>query len=128
MKAVLSAKLTVDNTSNSLQNCIGTSDKTLSLAIEKKIKDLDYTIDVVTKGLSKELKVTTHSISNEAYELRHIEKPTHYDFPNLGNKRTLYIATLENVIYRWDEITLTYIKISFNYNDIQIINGGTANG
>lgn len=53
---------------------------------------------------------------------------TRYEFPNIGNPYTLYIATEENKSYRWDDTDLKYYCVGSDYNEIEIIYGGDANG
>lgn len=50
---------------------------------------------------------------------------THLEFPNLGDQNTLYIATDENVIYRWDPKKMIYVSLNsvIDINDIQVIQG-----
>lgn len=49
-------------------------------------------------------------------------------FPNVGNQNNLYIDTNDEVIYRWDNKSHKYYNISYNYNNLKKIIGGTANG
>lgn len=51
-----------------------------------------------------------------------------YSFPNRGDPSIIYIDIHENASYRWDELTGRYVCIGADYNQIKIINGGTANG
>ena len=56
-----------------------------------------------------------------------IEKNTYSgisEFPSIGNSGELYIDTLANKIYRWDDEKLLYFCIGSDYNEIEIINGG----
>lgn len=49
----------------------------------------------------------------------------HYEFPNVGNNDTLYIATDENTIYYWDSKSQIYVKIfvsSGSYEEVEVIN------
>lgn len=57
-----------------------------------------------------------------------IRKSSYLEFPNIGNSSNLYIDTTKQVIYRWDSVNLKYYKDSQDYNDINLINGGNANG
>lgn len=56
-----------------------------------------------------------------------ITKPNKYEFPSIGAQDVLYIATDENKVYRWDDTELKYFVVGTNYEDIKIINGGSAN-
>ena len=53
---------------------------------------------------------------------------TESEFPNLGNRATLYIVenSGEESIYIWDSVNLRYRNISNNYQNIKVIDGGTA--
>lgn len=53
---------------------------------------------------------------------------TRFEFPNVGNIYTMYIATDENKSYRWDDENLKYYCVGSDYQDIKIIDGGNANG
>lgn len=57
-----------------------------------------------------------------------IRKSSYLEFPNIGNSDNLYIDTTNQVIYRWDSVDLKYYKDSQDYNDINLINGGSADG
>jgi len=61
-----------------------------------------------------------------------VNAATHYDFPSIGDVNTIYKASEEKKIYQWNSVSLTYELIvnegSGNYEDIEIINGGNANG
>lgn len=57
-----------------------------------------------------------------------IKKNSYLEFPNIGNSSNLYIDTTKQVIYRWDNVELKYYKVTQDFEDIQIINGGNANG
>ncbi len=51
---------------------------------------------------------------------------TYFEFPNTGNLNTVYIATNENAVYRWDENLGKYFCIGRDYTEINNINGGKA--
>lgn len=51
---------------------------------------------------------------------------TRFNFPVDGNPNTLYIATNENAIYRYNDGQ--YIRISSDWQNINMINGGDSNG
>ncbi len=48
------------------------------------------------------------------------------EFPNLGDSSTIYIDESKNKAYRWSDSELKYYCIGSDYQDIEIINGGTA--
>jgi len=56
----------------------------------------------------------------------------HFDsflnFPVVGDENKLYIDTQNNKSYRFDSAELKYYIVGSNYEDIQVINGGEANG
>jgi len=52
-----------------------------------------------------------------------------YEFPNLGTKDSLYMINgEENASYRWDEETQRYYCVGRDYEEINNIIGGKANG
>ena len=52
-----------------------------------------------------------------------------YEFPNRGTVDSLYIVNGgENASYRWDEETQRYYCVGRNYEEINNIIGGKANG
>ena len=55
---------------------------------------------------------------------------THFDFPSLGKENTIYKAEKEKKIYQWNTTSLIYEVISEGETtlDIELINGGNANG
>lgn len=57
-----------------------------------------------------------------------VTKNSYLEFPTIGNKDNIYIDTTKQIIYRWDNIDLKYYKSSQDFDDIEIINGGQANG
>ena len=50
------------------------------------------------------------------------------ELPNLGDENILYIVKElgYEAIYRWDNTALMYYIIANNYENIKVINGGTA--
>jgi hypothetical protein len=58
------------------------------------------------------------SIPQTAY-VKELEFTTHYEFPAIGDSNTLYIATDENKIYRFDSENRIYICLT-EYGDIII--------
>lgn len=55
---------------------------------------------------------------------------THFDFPSFGDSNIIYKAEKEKKIYQWNSSSLVYEVISdeSGLSDIEIINGGNANG
>lgn len=49
-----------------------------------------------------------------------------YDFPAIGDDTKIYISTLANKSYRWDNADLKYYCVGSDYNDINTINGGSS--
>lgn len=48
------------------------------------------------------------------------------EFPNIGNENTLYIDKSTNKTYRWDDTLVKYYCTGSDYNNINVINGGTC--
>lgn len=48
------------------------------------------------------------------------------NLPNIGSENTIYIVKDENAVYRWDDTNLLYYCVGRDYNEIKVINGGTA--
>lgn len=61
-----------------------------------------------------------------------VNAATHFDFPSIGDVNTIYKAYEEKKIYQWNSMSLAYEVINENasggFDDIEIINGGNANG
>ena len=61
-----------------------------------------------------------------------VNAATHYDFPSIGSTNVIYKAEEEKKIYQWNSTNLVYEVISetasSNFDDVEIINGGNANG
>ena len=56
---------------------------------------------------------------------------THYDFPSIGRVNTIYKAESEQQVYQWNSTKLTYEPLNVSSGsvlDINLINGGSANG
>lgn len=47
-------------------------------------------------------------------------------FPTAGRENILYIDELHNEIYRWDDTSVKYYCVGTNYENIEIISGGTS--
>lgn len=52
---------------------------------------------------------------------RVVLESTYLSFPTVGSTRCIYIATDENVTYRWDAETLSYKCIGRDWHEIQLI-------
>lgn len=50
-----------------------------------------------------------------------------YEFPGVGEEGILYLNTSTNSIYRWDDDNIKYYCVGSDYNNIEIINGGSSN-
>lgn len=62
-------------------------------------------------------------------DVKHIfQYESKLNFPNVGDVNSLYIATSENAAYRWNENDLFYYCIGRDWQEIELINGGNANG
>ena len=60
-----------------------------------------------------------------------INAPTHYDFPSIGRPDVIYKSENEKQIYQWNTAELKYELLCGTVDptlDIEIINGGNANG
>lgn len=55
-----------------------------------------------------------------------ITKDTIYEFPSVGNEKCIYISKNENKTYRWSDTDIKYFCVGSDYNDIEIINGGSS--
>lgn len=51
-----------------------------------------------------------------------------FEFPTLGEVSALYVAQDENASYRWNESDLHYYCVGRDYQEIEVINGGSSNG
>lgn len=58
-------------------------------------------------------------------EISVINRPTHYDFPSIGNPNINYKAEKERQIYQWDKENFKYVVLGMS-NDISLIYGGNA--
>lgn len=60
-----------------------------------------------------------------------VNADTHYDFPAVGSTDVIYKAQSEKLLYQWNPIDLKYEVLGEVVEatiDVQIINGGDANG
>ena len=53
---------------------------------------------------------------------------THYDFPSVGSVDVLYKAYKERKTYQWNAENLVYEPLNEDNSEINLINGGNANG
>ena len=63
----------------------------------------------------------------EAQGMGAVNKPTHYDFPSVGDPNVIYKAEKERQIYQWDSETLHYVILGA-MADVSLIHGGSASG
>lgn len=59
-----------------------------------------------------------------------VNAQTHYDFPSIGRDNVIYKAEKERLVYQWNSSSLKYEVLGDDVAtlDIDIINGGNANG
>ena len=61
-----------------------------------------------------------------------VNADTHYDFPSVGKVDVIYKAQSERLIYQWNPTELKYEALGASaeveIHDIELINGGNANG
>ena len=55
-----------------------------------------------------------------------IEKDNYLQFPSIGDKNILYLDIENNSCYRWDDSEMKYFCIGKNYDDIEVISGGSS--
>lgn len=51
-----------------------------------------------------------------------------YEFPNIGDTGVFYVDKSANKTYRWDADNLKYFCVGSDYEQVNCINGGNANG
>lgn len=51
---------------------------------------------------------------------------TYASLPSVGSEACIYIVKNQNKTYRWDDDSNRYYCIGSDYNDIDVIDGGTA--
>lgn len=86
-------------------------------------------LEIITDGFYFVLETSTlwHYHANKWNQLTStpssllFQADTYLSFPSIGTSESLYIATEENAIYRWDDTKLMYYCIGRDYNDIKII-------
>ena len=57
-----------------------------------------------------------------------VEATTFLEFPSVGKSNTLYVDKSANKTYRWDEELFRYLCVGSDYEDVEIIDGGTPYG
>lgn len=72
------------------------------------------------------LTVATVSVENGTFAT--VQVDTRYQLPNRGNSESVYFVKEENATYRWDEDNNKYFCVGRNYEEIEYICGGNANG
>lgn len=63
-------------------------------------------------------------ISSESKNV--VEKQNYLSFPSVGDSNLFYIDTENNSVYRWDGNEIKYFCIGKNYENIDVISGGTS--
>lgn len=81
--------------------------------INSAIQNQDETLDIETVGLVT--NINTNIVNR--YD-------NHYEFPNRGIEKAIYIDLENKEIYMW--YNGQYVKLSDNLDKIKIINGGNA--
>lgn len=76
----------------------------------------------MAKGEVQKIKGITGRVGRpETVYVRELEFKTFYEFPNVGDAKMLYIATDEDIIYRYDEELMGYIPLGSDWQDIEFI-------
>lgn len=75
-------------------------------------------INTITSKGNLNNAVGTNISTNKIYEFTSV-----YEFPTLGEIRSVYIDKTNNAPYRWDDNLLKYYCIGRDYNEIDIIDG-----
>lgn len=76
------------------------------------------------KGNIKRIsKISGNVARPETVYVRELDFKSRFEFPSVGDGQTLYIATDEDMIYRFDETSLTYKKLSSDWREIEMIEG-----
>lgn len=95
------------------------------LALEQKWQSqmFNLTLDNTLSAEEEIEKIYPTALENKGEV---ITKDTHFDFPNVGDVRNIYVASLENRTYRYDVNLGKYYCIGANYDEIEkiIIEGG----
>ena len=82
----------------------------------------------LTGTLSGESAVSGKTSAGVVDNTKILQFASIYEFPNRGDTGKIYIATSENASYRWDEAASKYYCVGRDYQEIDTISGGTANG
>ena len=56
-----------------------------------------------------------------------VQVQTKFELPTVGDPQLVYFVIGENAVYRWDAEKLLYFCSGRDYEEIDLINGGTAN-
>lgn len=110
-----------------LNQAISDFDK-IEAAIEECGVDVPYDTDTSEYG-NKVREVYAKAVANSKSVFN---AETHYDFPSVGSVDMIYKAQAEKLIYQWNPTELKYealgSTVEVDIGDIEIINGGNANG
>ena len=95
-----------------------------SITINGITKTFDENGKLVFYGEELNLGTNPDGVVTGASQIHKYE--TMHAFPNRGQNEHLYIAEAENAIYQWLEDSLIYVCVGKNYEEITVINGGSA--
>lgn len=111
-------------------------DRTIEVNIKDNFIDnineqLDNLNQMLSKKQDKLIAGNNITIENNVISATsELEFKNRYEFPTIGKKNILYIATDEHTIYIWDDINRKFIvakqDIKENSLNITLINGGNA--
>lgn len=79
----------------------------------------------VTPQLEQLIAQAQQMVDDLSYRV--VYATTYFEFPNIGDTKSLYVDTTNNRIFRWNGEDLKYYCIGSDYTEIEVINGGTAN-
>ena len=83
----------------------------------------------ITGDISGRGKIRGGIDKPENVYVRELTFDSRFNFPAVGDPAALYIATDENLIYRYDNENNCYVRVSNpDWQEIDIIDGGNANG
>lgn len=102
---------------------VSKTDRTLS---EPNVPADAKAIGVALSDINTKVDNLANSVEQEVFNAN-----THFDFPSIGSVDCIYKAYKEKQTYQWNAETLTYEPLNsgdFNIEEIEIINGGNANG
>lgn len=80
-------------------------------------------ISDISGNIGEKKSVTGNVARPETVYVRELDFKSRFEFPSVGDGQTLYIATDENMIYRFDEIRLAYERLGSNWREIEMIEG-----